>query len=139
MLHSHAIDLEALCIIPGQKCWVLYIDALVLDSAGSLLDAISLCTKAALSDTVTPAVTVVQGDGPDDKDIDVSDDPFECKPFTHDDVGLCVSLTKVGPAFIADASLEEEQCMAMRITTTVTKDGRVGGVHKDGAVNSPKL
>jgi exosome complex RNA-binding protein Rrp42 (RNase PH superfamily) len=58
MLHSHAIDLEALCIIPGQKCWVLYIDALVLDSAGSLLDAISLCTKAALSDTVTPAVTV---------------------------------------------------------------------------------
>lgn len=133
MVHSNAIDLEGLCIIPGQTCWVLYIDALVLDCAGSLLDAISLCTRAALGDTLMPAVTVVQGDKSNELEIEVNDDPYEAKPLDLEKVGLCVSLTKVGPCFIADACLEEEQCMAMRISVTVDRQGRIGGVDKMGA------
>ena len=27
--NSKCIDLQSLCIVPGQQCWVLYIDALV--------------------------------------------------------------------------------------------------------------
>ena len=27
--HHSAIDRESLCIIPGQQCWILYVDVLV--------------------------------------------------------------------------------------------------------------
>ena len=27
--HHSAIDREGLCIIPGQQCWILYVDVLV--------------------------------------------------------------------------------------------------------------
>lgn len=48
---SRSIDLEQLCIIPGKRCWIVNIDALVMDSSGSLLDSISICARAAFSDT----------------------------------------------------------------------------------------
>lgn len=132
LLNSQAFDLASLCIIPGQTCWVLYVDALVLDSAGSLLDAIALCSKAALMDTLVPAIRVVKGDSEGELDIDVDDDPYTALPLVHDKVGVCVSLTKVGSYFIVDASLEEEECMATRISVTVSKKGNICGVHKTG-------
>ena len=52
LLQSHTIDLTKLCIIPDKLCWILYIDAMVLDSGGNLFDAISLATKAALHNTM---------------------------------------------------------------------------------------
>lgn len=30
------LDLEKLCIIPGQQCWVIYIDAMVKHKAHTL-------------------------------------------------------------------------------------------------------
>lgn len=27
--HTSTLDLESLCVIPGQQCWVLYVDVLV--------------------------------------------------------------------------------------------------------------
>lgn len=132
ILHSHSIDLQSLCIIPGQTCWVLYVDAMVMNSAGSLLDAISLCTKAALSDTLVPQTTVVEGKVEGTKDFEVNDDVYEAIPFNHDKVGLAVSLTKVGNWFIVDASEEEESCMATRITVCVDKSGNICGMSKAG-------
>jgi len=132
ILHSHAIDLTTLCIIPGQTCWVLYVDALVLNSAGSLLDAIALCTKAALSNTLVPKTTVVEGKVDGTKDFEVNDDIYETIPFNHENVGLAVSLTKVGNWFIVDASEEEESCMATRITVCIDKTGNICGMSKAG-------
>lgn len=45
------LDLESLCIVEGQCCWVLYVDILVLECGGNLLDAISVAVKAALATT----------------------------------------------------------------------------------------
>lgn len=47
-----ALNLKDLCIIPHKLCWILYIDALVLDSGGNLFDSISMATYAALSNTL---------------------------------------------------------------------------------------
>lgn len=41
-----AIDLEALKIVPGKRCWVLTLDGLVLSSDGNLLTALSIAAKA---------------------------------------------------------------------------------------------
>ena len=48
---SNAIDMTKLCIVPGKICWVIYIDAMILDSGGNLFDAISVATRAALHNT----------------------------------------------------------------------------------------
>lgn len=73
------IDLDALCIIPGRQCWVVNIDVLVLHSSGNLTDTCMMAVKAALRDTALPAVTVVRGDGGEEDEIQISDDPADAK------------------------------------------------------------
>ena len=40
-----AIDLTALGIVSGKRCWVLLVDGLVVAADGNLLDALSIATK----------------------------------------------------------------------------------------------
>ena len=51
LLGSDNIDLKSLCLVPKRQCWILYIDAMVLDSGGNLFDAISIAARAALATT----------------------------------------------------------------------------------------
>ncbi len=110
LIDSRSLRLDELCIIPGKQCWIVHVDATVLDSGGNLLDAIVLASRAALKTTTIPAVTVVSsGDGGGDGssggdggsggaelEIEVSDDPFESKPLSSaDEVPVTVTLTKV--------------------------------------------
>ena len=46
-----ALDMSRLGIIPGKRCWNVFVDVMVIDSGGSLLDTISLATYAALNNT----------------------------------------------------------------------------------------
>jgi len=45
VLTGCAIDLTALKIVSGKRCWVLQLDGLVLSDDGNLLDALSIATK----------------------------------------------------------------------------------------------
>jgi exosome complex component RRP42 len=45
---SGLIDMEALCIIPGEKIWMAFIDIDILDHDGNLFDACSIAATAAL-------------------------------------------------------------------------------------------
>lgn len=129
---SRAFDLEKLCLIPGQSCWIVYIDALVLDSSGSLLDSISICTRAAFSDTRIPVIDVVPGDNPETLTIEVNDDPYECIPVNYTALPVCVSLTKIGSGFVVDATDEEEMCMTTRLSVAINQEGNVCGMEKTG-------
>jgi len=131
---SHTIDLHQLCIIPGKQVWVLHVDALVLDSGGNVLDALFLAAKAALKDTKIPAVEVVEGDKAGDLQIEISDDPFESKSLTldNDKIPICVSLIKIGSFVIVDPSIEEENCMAARVSVALNRGGQICGIHKAG-------
>lgn len=86
------IDLKALCIIPGSTCWILNIDALVLDYGGNLLDAIFLATRGALHNTRIPRATVEQSDGR--LEFDIADEETEIVRG-WEDVPMCVTLNKV--------------------------------------------
>ncbi len=55
-LAGGGVDLSQLSIVAGKTCWVLYVDALVLNIDGNVLDALSLAAKAALADTRIPKV-----------------------------------------------------------------------------------
>ena len=52
---SKALDLEALCIEPGKKVWIVFIDVHILDDCGNILDAASLGAISALLCTKVPA------------------------------------------------------------------------------------
>ncbi|KAF9578255.1 Exosome complex component RRP42 [Lunasporangiospora selenospora] len=89
------IDLASLCIIPGQQCWILYIDALVMDYGGNLIDAVFMGTRAALFDTRIPK-TEVQDLGDGQFDFEVLDDAEDTDVIKgREDVPICVTLNKV--------------------------------------------
>lgn len=129
---SGCVDLAALCIIPGKRCWVLHVDALVLDYAGNVMGAASMAARAAMRAARLPAVEVVPGERPEDREIEVCDDPFETRPVAHTGLPVCVTLTKIGQCFVADPTAEEELCMAAQLTVGVAPDGAVCGVEKAG-------
>jgi len=113
-----AFDLSKLCILPGVRCWKLYIDILVsrmllsrilfsdlfdiisthflqiLECGGNLFDAVSMAVKAALYNTRLPRVKAAGLDG-GAVDLELSDDPFDCIRLDTSQVPVLVTLCKV--------------------------------------------
>lgn len=88
------LDLQKLVIVPGVSHWILYIDVLVLDYAGNLMDAIMLATRAALINTRMPKCVVDNTGG----HFEVADDETEVVPGS-DNVPICVTLNEVRQCF----------------------------------------
>ncbi|KAG5181267.1 ribosomal protein S5 domain 2-type protein [Tribonema minus] len=73
VVESGALDLKSLCIIPGRFCWIVYLDVLVLQADGNLLDAASFAAYVAFNTALVPRTTVISGEGAgveDDFEID---------------------------------------------------------------------
>ncbi|KAJ8041464.1 Exosome complex exonuclease RRP42 [Holothuria leucospilota] len=129
---NNILDFESLCIIPGQCCWVLYIDIVLLECGGNLLDAMSLAVKAALANTRIPKVTVLR-DSEGGEDIEVSDDPDGYHTLEISKVPLFVTLSKIGQKHVVDATLEEEACCSASLVVSVNSSGDFTGMVKKGS------
>jgi len=129
--HPSCLDLSTLCIIPQQKCWILYVDILLLECGGNLFDVVSLAVKSALFNTKIPTlkVTVSEEEVPE---IEVSDDPSACQRLNVAGAPCLVTLSKVGSCHIVDASMEEETCTLARLMVGVTETGEVTAMRKEG-------
>eukprot|EP00271_Cylindrocystis_brebissonii_P014362 TRINITY_DN35699_c0_g1_i1.p1 TRINITY_DN35699_c0_g1~~TRINITY_DN35699_c0_g1_i1.p1 ORF type:complete len:290 (-),score=45.08 TRINITY_DN35699_c0_g1_i1:192-1061(-) len=131
-----ALNLDSLCIAEGRSCWVVYLDALVLNTDGNVLDAIAMAFKAALSDTVLPKVEMVMGEG-DDEDDDEGDiqlvEGEEGMKLDVSRVPVVITLTQVGFEHIVDATEDEESQMAAAISVAVLPNGHVAGASKRGS------
>ncbi|KAJ3158170.1 Exosome complex component RRP42 [Geranomyces michiganensis] len=123
------VDLAALCIIPGSTCWVLGVDALVLDYGGGLLDAIFAATRGALHNTRIPRVTVEQTDGR--VEFEIADEETEIVAG-WEDVPLTVSMNKIGYRHIVDPTPLEELCSSARLTVAVNRRGNLCALQKGG-------
>ncbi|XP_076322425.1 exosome complex exonuclease RRP42-like [Tachypleus tridentatus] len=129
---SNCLDLCSLCVLPGQQVWVLYVDILILEYGGSLLDAVSLAVKAALMNTKIPAVTVnITEEG--SSEIEVSDDPYDVKNLDVSKVPCIVTLTRVSHKFVADATKEEQACSIGHLSVAITESGSLTAVRKTGS------
>lgn len=47
------LDLTALCVTSGKICWLLYVDALVLNMDGNVLDALSIASRVGMHTSST--------------------------------------------------------------------------------------
>jgi exosome complex component RRP42 len=111
---TKTVPIEKLCIEPGEKVWLLFLDMHVLDYAGNLFDACSYGVLGALTNTTVPASR-----------IDAEDYPLEIE---HQPVS--VTSVKIGNAIFLDPSLEEEQVADARFTVATDENGDIRAMQK---------
>ncbi|XP_041376062.1 exosome complex component RRP42-like [Gigantopelta aegis] len=126
------LNLESLCVIPKQQCWVLYVDILLLECGGNIFDAASIAVKAALYNTRIPKVTVTEDEG-GEMEMEVSDDPYDVQRLDVGASPCIVTLSKIGHSHVVDASQKEEACCLARLLMGVTSNGTVTAMKKEGS------
>ncbi|MEM1581987.1 MAG: exosome complex protein Rrp42 [Candidatus Bathyarchaeia archaeon] len=120
---SRAIELEKLCLIPGRKVYVIFVDIYVLNHDGNLIDASSLASLAALLNTKIPVYVVENGE---------VKRTSEYMPLPMRNYPISITFANISDRLVVDPWLEEEEAMNTRLTITFDKDGRVCAIQKGG-------
>lgn len=118
---SKAIDTAKLCIEPGKKVFVVFVDVYVLNHDGNLIDASALAAMSALMNTKMPnyevkdgEITIKQGYTPL---------PIRSHPVT-------ITVAKINDKLLVDPGAEEEQVMDARLTLAVNDEGNICAIQK---------
>ncbi|KON32117.1 RNA-binding protein [miscellaneous Crenarchaeota group-1 archaeon SG8-32-3] len=118
---SEAIDTEKLCIEPGKRVFVVFVDVYVLNHDGNLIDASALAAVAALMNTKMP-------------NYEVKDDELIIKqgytPLPIKSHPITVTLGKIKDKLIVDPWLEEEQAIDARLTMAFNNEGNICAIQK---------
>lgn len=112
---SGCIDVDSLCIIPGEKAWQVILDLFAVSDDGNLFDAFALAGITALRNATVPAERFEVGE---DYALSVSKTPIMC------------SYHKVGGRFVYDACSREELGGDERIHITLGDDDNVHSLQK---------
>jgi exosome complex component RRP42 len=114
---SKAVNLEALCVVPGKQVWIIFIDVHILDDCGNILDAASLGAIAALLSTKVPASKFGLGE---DYMLPVKDIPIATTAIEFNDV------------LMLDPGIDEESIANTKLTVISSTDGSICGMQKSG-------
>ena len=112
---SEVIELDKLCIEPGEKVWIVFIDIHILDYDGNLFDAASLAALAAIMTTRVPAERFELGE---DYPLPVREPPISC------------TSVKFNGVVVMDPSLDEEDIAESRLTVATDKNGDIRAMQK---------
>jgi len=121
---SEAIDTEKLCIEPGKKVFVVFVDVYVLNHDGNLIDAAALAAVSALLNTKMSNYEVKEGEV-------IIKQGYTPLPMKNHPV--TVTLGKIGNTLIVDPWLEEEQVIDARLTMAFNDDGNICAIQKGRA------
>jgi exosome complex component RRP42 len=121
---SKAIDMEKLCIEPGKKVFVVFVDAYVLNHDGNLIDASALAAIAALMSTKVPSYEVEKGE------VKLGNDYSELPMRRHP---ITVTFAKINDRLVVDPWLDEEQVMDARISMAIDDDDNICAIQKGGS------
>lgn len=89
------VDMTPLGIIFGKTCLVIFVDAMVLNVGGNVLDAISFGIRTALTNMPIPHVDVTYEEGSAIPEIEVDDDPERCLKLDTSLVPVTISVGQV--------------------------------------------
>jgi len=121
---SKCIDNEKLCIDPGKKVFVVFVDIYILNHDGNLIDAAALAAMAALMNTKMPNFEIKDGE----LKIKQGYTPLPVKGHP-----ITVTTGKINNHLIVDPIAEEEQVMDSRITFATKEDGNICAIQKGGS------
>lgn len=113
---SKMIDTKKLCIVPGEKVWMLFGDLHIIDFCGNLFDTASLALVSALKNAVIPAERF--------------DELKEDLIIETDETPISVTAVKLGDAILFDPTLEEEKVAKARLTVTTDTKGNIRAMQK---------
>lgn len=120
---SKAIDLKRLCIDPGKKVFVVFLDLYILDHDGNLIDASATAALSALLNAKMQEFKV------DDGELVLKEKlmplPLLNRPVT-------VTFAKLDKTIVVDPCLEEEQVMTARLTIAVNEVDSICAMQKGG-------
>lgn len=112
---SEVIDVEKLCIEPGEKVWIVFIDIHIIDYDGNLFDAASLAALAALLTAKVPAERFELGE---DYPLPLREPPISC------------TSVKFNGVVVMDPSLDEEDIAEARLTVATDTNGDIRAMQK---------
>jgi len=123
---SEVIEVDKLCVVPGEKVWLVFIDIHVLDYDGNLFDAASLAALAALLTTKVPAERFELGA---DYPLPLKEPPISCTSVKYNGV------------VVMDPSLDEEAIAEARLTIATDKNGDIRAMQKglNGSFNLDEI
>ena len=121
---SKVIDNEKICIEPGKKVFVVFVDVYVLNHDGNLIDASALAAVAALLNTKMPNYEIKDGE----VKIKQGYTPLPVKNHP-----VTVTIGKINNSLIVDPGLEEEEVMDSRISMAINDEGHICAVQKGGS------
>ena len=120
---SKAIDLKKLCIAPGKKVFVVFVDIYILDHDGNLIDAAGMAALGALINAKMREFEVKDGE------VVFKD---KTMPLPMLDYPVPITSVKIDGSIVLDPCLEEEQVTSCRLTVTTGKDDRICAMQKGG-------
>jgi exosome complex component RRP42 len=120
---SKAIELKKLCIAPGKKVFMVFVDVYVLDHDGNLIDAAAMAALGALVNAKMHAFTVEDGE------LKYKD---EMVPLPMVNYPVPITAAKIDGSIVLDPCLEEEQVMSCRLTVTTDKNDHICAMQKGG-------
>jgi exosome complex component RRP42 len=125
---SKAIDLEKLCIVPGEKVWTVFVDIFVINHDGNLIDASALAAIAALLNTKMPSL---------DKEGNIDRSTWE-KPLPMRDIPIAITFRKHKDRIILDTTAIEENVLSGKFTITTKANGNICAMQLSGGISMTK-
>ncbi len=120
---SKALPLEKLCIDPGRKTMIVFVDVYVLDHDGNLIDASAISALAALVTSKRKTFELNGGE------VQMKG---ELVPLEIRNEPVAVTVAKIDNNMVLDPCLEEELVVNCRLTVTSDRDGNICAMQKGG-------
>ena len=118
------LDLKKLCLVEGEKVYVIFIDIYVLDYDGNYFDPSLISALAALATARIPRYEIV--DGKPQKTGEYFTLELNSLPFT-------VMVGVIGEKFLVDPQIEEEKVLDVSLIVGTDEKGNITCIQK----NSP--
>jgi exosome complex component RRP42 len=123
-----------LCVIPGKKVWILFVDIYVIDDGGNLFDASALAAMAALANTRLTQVVI-------DEDLEEVTKLEETEPLPRNGSVAGLTFVKTNDTVIYDPNLIEDRVKEARFSMAITDQNIVCSMQKgeSGTFTQPEI
>ena len=135
MKESRCVDTEALCIVAGEKVWLIRCEVSVIDDAGNAADACILAALTSLLSYRRPDVTVLSSAAGGGSSVVMhSIDERQPTPLHlhHTPVCTTFALFDDGALHVCDPSLDEQAVSTATVSIVVNEWHQLCGVYKLG-------
>ncbi len=112
-----------LCVIPGKKVWIIFVDIYIIDDGGNLFDASAFAAMAALANTRLKQVVI-------DADLEEVTLLDETEPLPRKGSVMGLTFSKTNNTIVYDPNLIEDRVKEARFSIGITDQNVVCSMQK---------